>query len=60
MDIKTKLAYVEQHIKGISRHDDEDAAVRAAALSRIVDLVEAERAEMQIRVAARVEELMGS
>ena len=54
MDIKTKLKHIETAVKAVAGHDDEDAAVRHAALDQIDALVKAEREAIDARVAARV------
>ena len=60
MDIKRKLEVAQQAIQSISTHDDEDLAVRNAALDRIVALVEAEKAAAAQRVAERIAAHMGA
>lgn len=57
MDIKSKIKSVEMHVKMISRADDTDSAVRNAALDKVVEMIEAERAEMMARVGEKVETL---
>lgn len=54
MDIRTKLHYVEQQIKNISRADDTDSAIRTAALDAIAELIESEREAMRERTAAAI------
>lgn len=52
MDIKRKLEIVEQAIRSISDHRDEDAAVRQTAMERIRELVAGE----QDRIATDVQD----
>jgi hypothetical protein len=54
MDIRRKLEIVEQSVASISRHDDEDMAVRSAALDRVDAFIAAERAKMKERVDERI------
>jgi hypothetical protein len=57
MDLAAKLTIARTAIDSISRHDDEDAAVREAQLDLVLAHVAAERAAMRDRIAARVREL---
>lgn len=57
MDIKTKLTYIEQAVRGISRADDADSIVRNAGLDKIVAFIEAERVAMQERALEAAKEL---
>lgn len=54
MQIADKYAYAKQHIRSISRHDDQDAAVRIAALDHLVKFIEAEKAAIDERVRAKI------
>lgn len=60
MDIARKLELAEQHIRSISQHDDADMAIRAAALDRLVQRIDAERASMAERVQRRIEDALRS
>ena len=55
MDIRKKIEYAKQSVVNIARADDVDSAFRLAALDKLVEFVEAERAAMAERVAAAVE-----
>lgn len=59
MKIAEKLPYAEQHIRSISRHDDQDAAVRIAALDRLQRFIDAEKAEIELRVQAKIDAQVG-
>lgn len=54
MDLQRKAQIAAQAIDSISRHDDEDAAVRKAVLDQVVAHVEAERSAIDARVAERI------
>lgn len=54
MDLNRKLEIADSVIRSISRHDDEDMAVRSAALDRVDALIAAERVAMQERVDERI------
>lgn len=54
MDIKRKIELTEQHVRFISRADDTDVALRAAALDRVAQVVAAERKAMNARLAERI------
>lgn len=56
MDLNRKLEVVSMAVTSISRHDDEDAAVRHAALNRVEALIKAEREAMGARVVERIAE----
>lgn len=60
MDLARKTELAAQAINSISRHDDEDAAVRKALLDRVIDHVLAEKVAMDARVEARLAELVGT
>lgn len=55
MKLNRKLEIVEQAVKSITSHTDEDAAVRAAALDRISALVQTEKAALEAEVKAGIE-----
>jgi hypothetical protein len=57
MNLAQKLPIAYAAINSISRHDDEDAAVRLAFLAQVEAHVKAEREAIDARVAARVEAL---
>ena len=54
MDIKRKLELVKSSIVSISTHEDEDAAVRHAALDQIDSIVKVERDKIDQAVKARI------
>lgn len=56
MDLNRKLEVMAMAVASISRHADEDVAVRAAALDRVDAMVVAARAEMKAEVDARIAE----
>ena len=56
MDIRKKIEYAKQSVANIARADDVDSAIRLAALDKLVEFVEVERAAMAERVVAAVEE----
>lgn len=56
MDMNRKLELIDQSLKSIARHDDEDAAVRHVALDRVDALIKAEREAMDARVKERIAE----
>jgi hypothetical protein len=60
MNLSKKLDYARQAVDSISRHDDEDAAVRKAMLMTLHRYVESEIAAADARVAVRVEQLAES
>lgn len=59
MDLSRKVEIANQAVDSISRHDDEDAAVRLAMLDQVAEHIEAERAAIAQRVADRVALLKG-
>lgn len=59
MDLRNKVAFVGKSIESIARHDDEDLAVREAALKLVEQKIAEERQAMADRVAARVAEAVG-
>lgn len=54
MDIRRKTELAENAIALLARHDDEDLAVRDAALARLEQHIAREREAAQARVAERV------
>lgn len=58
MDIKRKLEIVEQSIKSISTHRDEDSSVVKAALDRIASIATDAKAAIDAEVAARIEQTL--
>lgn len=57
MDLKKKGQIAAQAIDSISRHDDEDAAVRHAVLDQVAAHIAAEKKAIDARVAERVAQL---
>lgn len=55
MKLNRKLEIVDQAVKSISQHTDEDAAVRAAALDRISEMVKWEKAKLDDEVKAGID-----
>ena len=55
MKLNRKLEIVWQAVKSISTHTDEDAAVRAAALDRVAEIVAAEKAALDAEVKAGID-----
>jgi hypothetical protein len=58
MDIKRKLEIVEQSIKSISTHRDEDSTVVKAALDRIARIAEDAKQAIDAEVASRIEQTL--
>jgi hypothetical protein len=56
MNLARKIEIAALAVTSISRHDDEDAAVRHAALARLEELIKAEHEAMDERVKARIAE----
>jgi hypothetical protein len=56
MNLQRKIEVATMAVTSISRHEDEDAAVRHAALDRLEALVKAEREAIDARVAERIAE----
>lgn len=54
MKVDRKLELAEKAIASISRHDDEDTMLRAAALDRLIAFIESERVAMRERVGERI------
>ena len=54
MDIKRKLEIVEQDVRNITEHRDEDAALRLAALDRVIEIANNAKAQIQNEVAADI------
>lgn len=59
MDLKRKLELARSSVESISRHDDLDAQVRHAALDKLVEIIEAERAAIEARIADSVKVELG-
>lgn len=57
MNLAEKTTVARQAINSISRHDDEDAAVRLAMLLRVAQHIDEERKGIEQRNAARIAEL---
>jgi hypothetical protein len=57
MDISTKLGYAAKSIESITRHDDENSAVRLEAINLLRGKLDAEEASIRERDAARVSTL---
>lgn len=54
MDIARKLEYAQSLITSIGTHEDEDAAVRTAALDQVISLAAAEKAAIDVRLQERI------
>lgn len=54
MNLTRKIEVAAMAITSISRHDDEDAAVRHAALDRVEALLRAERDAIDARLRAHI------
>lgn len=54
MNLQRKIEIARYNIASIARHDDEELAVRIAALDQVVGIVNEEKAAAQQRVAERV------
>ena len=59
MDLQAKIVIARRAVESISRHDDEEAAVRLATLDRVDEIIKAERAAIRERVRARLEQVLG-
>lgn len=57
MDLHQKIGIAGKAVESISRHDDEDAGVRLAALDAVVAKIDEERAGIAARVNARLGQL---
>lgn len=57
MNLSEKVAIAKRAIDSISRHDDEDAAVRKAILAQVSAHITAEVEDIDQRVAARLAQL---
>ena len=55
MKLNRKLEIVEQAVKSISTHTDEDAAVRAAALDRVIAMVKEQKLVLEAEVKAGID-----
>lgn len=60
MNLAEKIVIAKQAINSISRHDDEDAAVRLAMLARVHQHIDDERKGIEERNAKRIAELTGA
>lgn len=58
MNLTRKIEIIERSITSLTRHDDEDAAVRHAALDHVIRIIEAERSAIEERVKARIAETL--
>lgn len=54
MNLARKIEIAVLAVTSISRHDDEDAAVRHAALDKLLGLIQAEKELMDSRVQAHI------
>lgn len=54
MDIKRKLEIVDQDVRNITEHRDEDAALRLAALDRVIEIANNAKAQIQNEIAADI------
>jgi hypothetical protein len=59
MDLSRKVQIAAEAVNSISRHDDEDMAVRTAMLDHVAAHIQAEREAMQARIDAHLAELNG-
>ncbi len=59
MNIQRKLELARQHIEIIARHDDEDLAVRQAALQAVYRHIDTELQAAKERVQAKVQAALG-
>lgn len=57
MNLQEKIAVATKAVLSISRHDDEDADVRRAALDELSSVMDDERLAITRRVRARIEAL---
>ena len=60
MNLQRKIEIAATAIFSISQHDDEDSAVRQAALDLVEKVIAAERAAINTRVAASVAQATAS
>ena len=58
MDVGNKLNYAKAHVNSISRHDDEDGAVRKAMLTDLRQHIEIEIVEIDNRANARAVKML--
>ena len=56
MDSSTKLARAKREIDMISKADDTDSVIRNALLDQIAEHIDAERAAIAVRLAAKLGE----
>jgi len=54
MNISQKLVIADQAILSISRHDDADSVVVKAALDKVIEKVQAEKAAIDERISKKV------
>jgi hypothetical protein len=54
MNLARKIEMAAQTIRSISRHEDEDAAVRQAVLDQVEATIKDERAWITARIAERI------
>lgn len=55
MQLSNKIEYAKQALSSITRHADEDAAVRLAALARVETFIAEEKARIQADIDAQIE-----
>lgn len=58
MKLNRKIEIAEQAIRSISQHDDEDLAMREAALARLSKTIDAERVAANKRLQDRINQQM--
>lgn len=54
MNLNRKIEIIKRAVESLARHDDEDVAVRHAALDHVLEHVAAERAAMDERVRRKI------
>ena len=54
MNLTRKIEIIKRAVESLARHDDEDVAVRHAALDHVLEHVAAERAAMDERVKRKI------
>lgn len=60
MNVADKLKYAKAHINSISRHDDEDAAVRKALLADLKQHITAEVQAIDARTTAKAAAMLNA
>lgn len=60
MNISQKEVYVQQYIVSMTRHDDENSAVRLKFIERTKAFLDAEAADILTRDEARITALTGA